>query len=191
MLARLAHLITRHRWLVIGAWIVLTVFGAYAAGQVSKRWYQSFSIPGKSAYEANQRAHAEGVRHGCAAAECRRLPHHRRRDQEASAIKRAMERAAATMPGARTSSFFSTGNSMYVSADRHTIFEEVYPPGIAKFDTKSDADRMRAAAAVGLPAGTTVQVTGHDPLEEASTHGDSGGPGVLVEALIGKRSARS
>ena len=81
MLARLTHWITRHRWLVIGVWIVLTLFGAYAAGQVSKRWYQSFSIPGKSAYEANQRT-LKSVRHRRAAAECRRLPHERRRDQE-------------------------------------------------------------------------------------------------------------
>ena len=55
MLARLAHVVARNRRKVIGAWIVLTLFGAFAAGQVSKRWYQSFSIPGKSAYEANQR----------------------------------------------------------------------------------------------------------------------------------------
>ena len=55
MLARLAHVVARHRWKFIAAWIALTLFGAFAAGQVSKRWYQSFSIPGKSAYEANQR----------------------------------------------------------------------------------------------------------------------------------------
>ena len=55
MLARLAHLVSRHRRPVIAVWIVLTLFGAFAASQVSKRWYQSFSIPGKSAYEANQR----------------------------------------------------------------------------------------------------------------------------------------
>jgi len=55
VLARLAHVIARHRWKVIAAWIVLTLFGGFAAGQVSKRWYQSFSIPGKSAYEASQR----------------------------------------------------------------------------------------------------------------------------------------
>ena len=30
-----------------------------------------------------------------------------------------------------------------------------------------------------------MQVTGHDPLEEASTNGDSGGPSVLLEAMIG------
>ena len=30
--------------------------GVFAGGQVNKRWYQSFSIPGYSAYEANQRS---------------------------------------------------------------------------------------------------------------------------------------
>ena len=54
-LARLAHVIVRHRKLVIGVWIVLTLFGAFSAGQVSKRWFQSFSIPGYSAYETNQK----------------------------------------------------------------------------------------------------------------------------------------
>ena len=183
MLARLAHFTMRHRRLVIGIWVVLTLFGAYAAGQVSKRWYQSFSIPGKSAYEANQRtlkAFGTGVRPPNV------VVFHTTGDAtKSAAIKAAMLRAAATTPGARTSSFFSTGNRMYVSADGHTTFEEVYPAGIAKFDTKSGADKMRAAAARGLPSGTTVEVTGHDPLEEASTHGDSGGPSVLLEAFIG------
>jgi RND superfamily putative drug exporter len=183
MLARLTHWITRHRWLVIGVWIVLTLFGAYAAGQVSKRWYQSFSIPGKSAYEASQRTlhvFGTGVRPPNV------VVFHTSGDAtKSAAIKAAMARAAATMPGARTSSYFSTGNPMYVSADRHTTFQNVYPPGIAKFDTKSGAEQMRSAALKGLPPGVTVNVTGHDPLEEASTSGSSGGPSVLLEAFIG------
>ena len=55
MLARLGHFVARHRWPVIAVWIVLTLFGGFAAGKVSKRWYQSFSIPGKSAYETSQK----------------------------------------------------------------------------------------------------------------------------------------
>src|SRR5437868_14670283 len=55
LLGRLAHLISRHRRKVIFAWVALTLFGVFSASQVSKRWFQSFSIPGKSAYEANQR----------------------------------------------------------------------------------------------------------------------------------------
>jgi RND superfamily putative drug exporter len=74
---------------------------------------------------------------------------------------------------------------MYASRDRHTTFAEVYPPGPAAFDKKSGAERMRAAAATGLPAEITVDVTGHDPLEEASTHGSGGGSGVLLETAIG------
>src|SRR3954451_17790304 len=52
---RLARLVIRCRKTVIGLWLVLTVFGAYSAAQVSNRWLESFSIPGYSAYEANQR----------------------------------------------------------------------------------------------------------------------------------------
>jgi putative drug exporter of the RND superfamily len=183
MLARLTHWIVPHRWLVIGVWIVLTVFGAFAAGQVSKRWYQSFSIPGKPAYEADQRtlhAFGTGVRPPNV------VVFHTGGDATKNpAIKAAMARAAATMPAARTSSFFSTGSRMYVSADGHTTFEEVYPAGIAKFNTTSGAYKMLAAAQRGLPTGITVNVTGHDPLEEASTHGSSGGPSVLLEAVVG------
>src|SRR5437016_12694648 len=54
-LGRLAHFTARYRWPVIAAWIVLTLFGGYAAGQLSSRWYQSLAVPGKSAYEGSQR----------------------------------------------------------------------------------------------------------------------------------------
>ena len=56
MLAALAHLVHRRRRAVVGIWVVLTLFGAFSAKQVSKRWFESFSIPGYSAYETNQKA---------------------------------------------------------------------------------------------------------------------------------------
>src|SRR3954452_11961955 len=62
VLTKLAHQIVRHRWLVIGVWVALTVFGGFAAQQVSSRWFQSTSVPGQPAYEASQRSlHALGV----------------------------------------------------------------------------------------------------------------------------------
>src|SRR3954463_13284747 len=113
MLASLAHVISRHRRLVIGVWIVLTLFGAFAAGKVSKRWYQSFSIPGYSAYEANVRTlHVFGTG--------MRPPNvvvfHTSGDAtKSNDIRAAMARAAKSAPGALTSSYYSTGSLAYVS----------------------------------------------------------------------------
>ena len=187
MLARLAHVVARRRKAIIGIWLVLTLFGGFAAGQVSKRWFQSFSIPGRSAYETSQRTlHTFGV--GVRPPNV--LVFHTSGDASKSgAIRAATERVAKANPGALTSSYYSTGSNAFVSGDRHTTFMEVYPPGIAKFDTKSGAREMRKLAATGLPAGTTVHVTGHDPLEEASSHGGGGGPSVLLEALVGGAGA--
>jgi putative drug exporter of the RND superfamily len=183
LLARLARFTTRRRRWVIAAWIVLTVIGGISAGKLSSRWFQSFSIPGKSAYEASQRTlHAFDV--GVRPPDV--VVFHTDGDAtKSTAIKAAMLRAAATQPGALTSSYFSTHNLMYVSSDRHTTFMEIYPVGKAKFNTTSGAKKIRAAAAAGLPSGTTVNVTGHDPLEEASTNGGGGTSSVLLEATIG------
>ena len=97
MLARLAHIVNRHRWPVIAAWVVLTLFGGFAAGKVSKRWYQSFSIPGKSAYEANQRTmktFGVGVRPPAV------VVYHTQGDAtKSAAIKASMARVAAANPG--------------------------------------------------------------------------------------------
>jgi RND superfamily putative drug exporter len=105
---------------------------------------------------------------------------------KSEAIRAAMQRVAGANPGARTSSYFTTGHNLaYVSKDRHTTFMEVYPPGLSTFSSKSNAKGMRAEAAQGLPSNVTVQVTGHDPLEEASQQGGGGNSSILLEAMIG------
>jgi len=183
MLTRLAHLTVRYRWPMIGFWLLLTLFGTFAAGQVSTRWFQSTSVPGQPAYEASQRS-VQALDVGARPPSV--VVFHTSGDAtKSTAIEQAMQRAAAVIPGARTSSFFSTGSLMYVSHDRHTAFEEIYPPGPARVDLLSGSDEMRAASANGLPAGITVNVTGRDALDEASKKGSGGGSSVLLEALIG------
>jgi RND superfamily putative drug exporter len=74
---------------------------------------------------------------------------------------------------------------VYLSADRHTTFEEIYPPGRAGVDKVSHAKDIQAAAAKGLPAGVTVNVTGRDALDEAIKDGSSNSGNLALEALIG------
>jgi RND superfamily putative drug exporter len=183
-LARLGHFAARYRWPVIAVWIVLTLIGGVAAGKLSSRWYQSLAVPGKPAYEGSQRAleaFGVGVRPPTVV-----VFHSSSVDVGKSPeVRSAMARVAKATPGALTSSTFSTGDAMYVSRDRHTTFMQLYPPGQNRLDVKSGAEKLRAVAAAGLPAGISVEVTGHDPLDEASTNGSSGGSSVLLEALIG------
>ncbi|MDT7571396.1 MAG: putative drug exporter of the superfamily [Actinomycetota bacterium] len=183
MLTRLAHVIMKYRWTVIGVWIGLTVFGVFATTQVADRWYAATAIPGEPAYEASQRALDKlGVGD--------RTPivvvFHTDGDiTQNTAIASAMDRAAATRPGAFTSSFFSTGNAVYLSSDRHTAFQMIYPVGADDVTVKSEPETIRAAAATGLPAGVDVNVTGRLPLDDASRDGSGAGTGVLLEVIIG------
>jgi RND superfamily putative drug exporter len=183
MFARLAHATTHHRKAIILAWLALTVFGGFAASQVSQRWLQSLSIPGYPAYEANQRSLD---RFGTGDRPPNVVVFKTKGDATKSkAIPAAMARALHASPGARASSFFSTGSSAYVSNDKHTTFMELYPAGAADVNAKSGAKAILAAAKSGLPTGTEVHVTGHDAIMEANQSGKTGGPNVLVEALIG------
>ncbi len=183
MLTRLAHLTIRYRWPVIGLWLVLTVVGVFATSKVSSRWYTATAIPGQPAYEASQRSLQElGVGD--------RTPdvvvfHTDGDATENQAIEQSMARAADAVPGAFTSSYYSTGNPLYVSQDRHTTFQMIYPAGPAGVDKVSNAVAIRASAAASLPAGVTVNVTGRDALDEAAKNGKSAGVGVLLEAVIG------
>ena len=183
MLTRAAHVLTRYRWYVIGAWIALTVFGAFAASQLSSRWYTATAIPGQPAYEASQRAlHELGVGD--------RVPDvvvfHADGDiTQSTAVEQAMRRAAAAVPGSFTSSYFTTRSTLYVSDDKHTAFQMLYQPGRAAVDVLSGAKTIRTAAATGLPAGITVNVTGRDALDEATKDAKGQGSSVLFEAVIG------
>src|SRR6266571_3676548 len=109
LLARLAHTIVRRRRIVIAAWIVLTLFGAFAAGQVSKRWFESFSIPGYSAYQTNQRtlkAFGSGEQAPLVA-----VFHSSGDITRAKGIQGAIAAARAVNPGSRSSSYWSTGST--------------------------------------------------------------------------------
>ena len=55
MLGRLATIVYRRRRWVLVAWALLTAFGAFSAKKVSSRWFESFSIPGYSAYRRIRR----------------------------------------------------------------------------------------------------------------------------------------
>jgi RND superfamily putative drug exporter len=181
--AALAHLVLRRRRAIVLLWIGLTLVGAYSASAVSKRWLEQFSIPGYSAYEANQRTlktFGTGENAPLVA-----VFHSNGDVTKVTGIRRAISAAAKQNPGSRVSSFFSTGSDAYVSRDRHTTFAELYPPGNQGFNGTVKIGEARAALTQATPAGVTSYLTGRDALQEAASGGNTGGPSVFTEALIG------
>jgi RND superfamily putative drug exporter len=183
MLARLGHAVHRRRGVVIAVWVVLTAFGAFSAVRVADRWFESFSIPGYSAWETNQktlRTFGNGAKPPLVAVF--------RSDGDVTketGIEQAIAAAAAPVPKPRVSSYFSTGNSMYVSRDHHTTFAEIYPGGeVEGFNFPAYVGKSRDALHHASPPGVQSWLTGRDPIQDASAQG-SEGPGILTEALIG------
>jgi len=181
MLTRLAHLIIRHRRAVIGAWVVLSLVGAFAAVRVSGRWFGGSNVPGP-AYEANQRAlktFGTGELYPMIA-----VFHSSGDITRATGVAEAIEAAARVDPGSRTSSFWSTGSRAYVSKDTHTAFAMIYPPGQPSVTNDVlHVGQVRAALKDAAPPGVTASLTGQDALYQAS--GESGtAPSLLVETLL-------
>jgi RND superfamily putative drug exporter len=180
-LAQLARFVMRHRRLVAGLWIALTIFGAFSAAQVSKRWLEQFSIPGFSAYEANQRT----LKIFGSGAQAPNIAVLRVKGDitESAAARQTLAQVSKEFPEFRTSSYFTTGSLAYVSSDRHTAFATFYPPGRPSFSSDSKFKELRSALRTAAPPGVETHVTGRDALYD-SQGSESGGPSVLTEALI-------
>ena len=166
---------------MVAAWIVLTLFGAFSAAKVSNRWFESFSIPGYSAYETNQKVlktFGNGEQAPFVAV------FESKGDVTKDDLQPAIDKAAAVNPGSRVSSYASTRNAMYVSKDRHTTIAEIYPPGENTFSGDNKIDQVRTALEQNAPPGVTAHLTGLLPLYDSSSGGGEG-PSVLTEALIG------
>jgi RND superfamily putative drug exporter len=181
MLARLAHVVHRRRKRFIAVWVALTLFGVYATAKVSDRWFESFSIPGYSAYETNQKVLEE---FGTGEQAPLVAVFQSNGDVTKENLQPAIDKAAAVNPGSRVSSYFNTHSTLYVSKDRHTTIAEIYPPGQNTFSGDVSISQVRRTLDSAAPPGVTTHLTGLLPLYDASS-GGSEGPSVLTEALIG------
>jgi putative drug exporter of the RND superfamily len=187
----LTRWVLAHKGLVVIGWIVLTIAGIAAAGPASKALKAEFSVPDKESWETNvEIAQVYGSdRNGTAPLiPVVTLPDGKtvRSPGVASELSRVDERLRAALPGARIASYGSTGSDAFVSKDGRTAFALVFPRAdpSSTFGENSKAEKAARAAIAGSEvAGAPVHLTGFDAL--ANESGGNGGPGVLLEALIG------
>jgi RND superfamily putative drug exporter len=180
-MTRLALLVMRLRWAIVAVWIVLTAVGMFSAAKLADRWFESFSIPGYSGYEANQRtldAFGSGEQVPLvvvlsANGDVTKVP----------GVEGAIDATAQAVEGSRVGSWFDTKSDMYLSPDRRTMVATIYPPGEATFSSFPPIQEARGALEAATPAGVTSHLTGRDAVFESQ--GGESGPGVLTETLLG------
>jgi putative drug exporter of the RND superfamily len=191
-LSSLTRWVLAHKRIVVLSWIVLTSAGIAASGPASARLTNDASVPDKESWKTTT-AIAErydGNREGSSSPllPVVTLPAGKTVDSpgvkaELAAVDARLRRA---LPRSRIASFASTGSRAFVSNDGRTTFALAYPRPPARSDWGENPAAAKAAtrALAGITvAGAPVRVTGFDAL--AADSGDSDGPGVLLEAVIG------
>jgi RND superfamily putative drug exporter len=187
MVTSITSWVLRHKRLVIGFWIVLTLVGGSVSGAASKAMDQKFSVPGKEGWEANKEIEQRFRGTGGNAAPLVPVVKLKGSAADSRAQLAALEaKVKKTLPGARVTGYGSTGDDAFVSKDGNTAFVIAYPapdPDQPFGDNPKAEKKLRSALAHSTVAGAQVHLTGYDAL--ANETGGNEGPGVLLEALLG------
>jgi putative drug exporter of the RND superfamily len=185
-----------HKRIVVISWVVLTIAGIMAAGPATDALKPEFSVPNKEGWETNVAITERygGDRNGTVPLlPVVTLPEGKEVDSPGvrSELARIDARLDKAMPGARIASYASTGDRTFVSDDGRTVYALIYPQPDPSSAFGENPRAEKAASGVlkdATVAGQPVHLTGFDALVEDSG-GESGGPGVLLEAVLGAAGA--
>ena len=191
-MSALTRWVLAHKKTVVLTWVVLTIAGMAAAGPASEALEPEFSVPDKEGWETNQViAERYGGTGGDTAPLVPVVTLPEGESVDSPAVKAELEELDAklteALPGARIASYASTGDETFVSDDGTTTFAVAYPPPDpdSAFGENPAAEKAASGALEGTTvAGEPVKLTGFDALFEDSGE-DSGGSGVLLEAVLG------
>ena len=188
----LTRWVLSHKRTVVLTWIVLTLAGVAAAGPATDALEPEFSVPDKEGWETNVEIAARYQGTGGDTAPL--LPVvtlTKGQSVDSPAVQRDLKQLDAdlerALPQSRIASYASTGDRAFVSDDGRTTFAVIYPQPDPTSAFGENPQAERAASRVVDDAevgGRPVHLTGFDALAEDSG-ADSGGPGVLLEAVLG------
>ncbi|MGN6187258.1 MAG: MMPL family transporter [Conexibacter sp.] len=187
----LTRWVLAHRKLVVAFWIVLTVVGVVTVNNATRGMNQKFSVPGREGWDTNvqiQRLYRGTGGNAAPLVPVVQLPAGRTVKTAAvrAELRGVEDKLRAAIPGARVAGYGSTGDAAFVSRDGRTAFAIAFAPPDPNqpFGDNPRAERSARKALAGVQVGgAPVHLSGWDALNAQS--GDSNGPGLLLEALLG------
>ncbi len=182
---RLSAFTTTHRKWVYLLWLVAFIAGIAASSTLSNHLDKTFSMPGQPSYVANQAIVAEYGNGGQLAplvAVVKTPAGVSAGDPRVTAAFDAVSR----FPGARVADYGNTGNHEFIGSDGRTTYAYIFTPGAGGMggaDIQNQiSTRAEQTLSSELPPGSTVRITGEQPLQ---TNGSSGGLSIMNEILLG------
>ena len=179
----------RHKRLVVGFWVAVTIAAFAAIGPAGKSLSQQFSVPGREGFEANQQIAAVYGSGGDVAplVPVVQLPKGTTVDSPGvkSELAAALAHVHRALPAARIASYASTGDRSFVSADGRTTYALVDIPARGGVDQGQPEARLAQKALAGVTVGgASVRVTGLDALRATGNDTGGTGTGVLLGTLL-------
>jgi len=184
---RLARLVMHHRRIVSVFWLLLFVVGAASASQLSSRLTLDFSLPGQPGDTAEQQLiETYGASSFDTHVAVLTVPDGQSVASSKDEITQVFGAVQKAVPAARVVDFAMTGDQGFVSDDGRTTFAliqgplpESFGPGIG---IQIEPALSKAAGRQGLESGLTSYGL-------LSAGGDTEGPSVLAETLLGAAGA--
>ena len=184
---RLARLVMRHRLIVSLFWLVTFVLGGIAAGQLSDRLTLDFSLPGQPGDNAeNQLIESYGVSSFDTYVVVVTVPDGQTVTGSIDAVNGVFEATAAAVPGVLVTDYATTGDETFIAPDGLTAYSLIQGPPPTSFGPGIEAQLEPALAQAADQAGLEGGLTSYGLL---SAGGDTEGPSVLAETLLGAAGA--
>jgi putative drug exporter of the RND superfamily len=188
VLGGLARFVLAHRKLVALFWLVAFIAGVIATPHVQNRLSVDFSLPGQPGYETGQKILHTWGNGGLSSPDIVvvTVPAGQSVTQDQAPIAAAFQQVRISQPQLRVVDYAVTQDASFLTNDGRSTFAYVFAPLPTKFT--SDPVYANAASSLqhALPPGYHVGLTG---IEQLSTGGKSGGPGVFTETMVGALGA--
>jgi len=184
---RFVEAMLRHRRLVTLVWLVLFVAGGATASRLPDRLTFDFSLPGQPGYTAEERLVSEyGVSTADTLVPVVTVPAGTTVADQREPVDAVFEAVRKALPQLRVVDLGSTSDEGFVSADGRTAFGLVQGPMPQGFGPGIEVQLLPVLEQAAQRSGLEVQLTSYTLL---AAGGDSEGPSVLAETLIGATGA--
>jgi RND superfamily putative drug exporter len=184
---RVAEFVLHHRrWVMIG-WLVITIAGIVGVGRVQSRLSVDFSLPGQPGYETAKHLseiYGPNATLGFTSVGVLTTPSGSPVSTETGSLNRAATALEKAIPGTRVVDYANTLDPRFIGSDGKTTVALIFSPPPTSFSS-DPTDTLQKSLTDSLP-GWQTGITG---LNQLASSGSSGGPGVLVETLIGAAGA--